>query len=117
MPAIAREFDPVFTGHGCESFTILALPILNTDVFAEKQLLTQMLDFTIPHLVGSPPYCVEHIAPIWEGVPNVLCWFFPQAVAYSDCDAGFIIEPCAKTVFAGGMPIDNSSCVAPAGFL
>jgi len=117
MPAIAREGDPVFTGHLCDTFTTLAFPLLNTDVFAESRLLDQQYDLTIPHLILVGEFCVPHVLPIWEGVSDVFCWFRPQATAYKDCDLGFIIEPCALTVFAGGMPIDNSSCVAPAGFL
>ena len=103
MPPAARMGDGVITGHGCTPHTICAEPILNWNVTAEKRLLTQQLDLTIPHTIGVPPICPIHVGIIHYGFPTVKCWFFPQAFLGSQTDMG-IIDTGAVTVWVGGKP-------------
>ena len=65
MPAnpAARIGDAIATGHGCDAVTTIAGPGAPT-VLINNIPAARAGDLTVPHTIGTPPFCSTHTSPI-----------------------------------------------------
>ena len=63
MPAAARVGDAITTGHGCDVATTIAGPGAPT-VLINNLPAARGGDLTMPHTIGTPPFCSAHTSPI-----------------------------------------------------
>tara|TARA_Y100001949_G_scaffold119930_1_gene101992 strand:- start:63 stop:410 length:348 start_codon:yes stop_codon:yes gene_type:complete len=101
MPGpVSRKGDVLVTGHGCDGFTVLAVPFQAT-VFALGMLVARIGDITVEHLITCGPNCCPHVAWVNTGEPTVLTSGIMTATTGHSADLGQMVTG-AMTVWAGG---------------
>ena len=99
MPKVCRKGDPLTTGHGCVATTTLDTPGQGT-CFANSILIARKSDSTVPHAV-TPPACLDHVATVGAGSPNVFVEGLAVARIGDSTDQGAMTAGSGN-VFANG---------------
>jgi uncharacterized Zn-binding protein involved in type VI secretion len=98
MPAVARNGDPITTGHGCDGTSTVIGP--STSVFANNIGVERKGDPVAPHTIPSGRRCVGHSAVINAGSGTVFANNIALARVGDSADAGSITGG-SSNVFAG----------------
>ena len=67
MPGAAQVGSAVVTGHGCDAATSIAGPgaaTVGKAVLINGIPAARAGDMTVPHTIGTPPFCSTHTSPI-----------------------------------------------------
>ena len=99
MSAVSRLGDSLTTGHGCDSVTVLAMPLQST-VRANGILVSVIGTPTVSHLIGTPPLCFGHIAALNTGSSTGRINSIPIGRIGDSADGGVMISG-SSNVFAG----------------
>jgi uncharacterized Zn-binding protein involved in type VI secretion len=98
MPAVARNGDPITTGHGCDGTSTVIGP--SPSVFANNIGVERKGDPVAPHTIPSGRRCVGHSAVINAGSGTVFANNIALARVGDSADAGSITGG-SSNVFAG----------------
>lgn len=99
MSAVSRLGDSLTTGHGCDSVTVLAIPLQST-VRANGILVSVIGTPTVSHLIGTPPLCDGHVAALNTGSSTVRINSISVGRIGDSADLGAMTSGSAN-VFAG----------------
>ena len=96
MPFAAHVGSSVVTGHGCDAATVIAGPGAPT-VLINGIPAARAGDMTVPHTIGTPPFCSTHTSPIISA-STVLINGSPAARVGDSVCAGTITSGSANVI-------------------
>ena len=96
----SREGDFLTTGHGCDGITNLAISLVRT-VRANGINVAVLGTPTVPHLIGTPPFCGGHVAFLNQGSLNVRASNIPIGRLGDSADSGVMITGSTNVLVNG----------------